>query len=126
MKACSVAFSLLIWLKVFMSICSHAFISGCIILLETLSIVFKQGISIFSHLSSHTIRDSRNVRVQDVSSSFLKQRVSPGRQNVRVLPAPTGGLVQGPPVSYSSWDGSSGCHHPIYSYCACLSDKFSW
>ena len=120
------AFSLLTWLKVFMSICSHAFISGCVILLETVSIVFKQGVSLFSHLSSHTFRGSRSVRVRDVSSSFLKWQVSPGRQNARVLPAHTGGLVQGPPVSYSSWDGSSGCHHPIYSFCACLSDKFSW
>ena len=125
-KVLSVAFSLLTWLKVFMSICSHAFISGCVILLETVSIVFKQGVSLFSHLSSHTFRGSRSVRVRDVSSSFLKWQVSPGRQNARVLPAHTGGLVQGPPVSYSSWDGSSGCHHPIYSFCACLSDKFSW
>lgn len=96
MKVFSVAFSLLIWLKVVMSIFSHAFISGFIILLETVSIVFKQVVSFFSHLSSHTFRDSENVRLWDVSSSFLKRRVSPGRQNARVLPAHTGAWCRAP------------------------------
>ena len=96
MKAFSVAFSLLIWLKVFMSVFSHAFISGCVILLETVSIVFKQVVSFLSHLSSHTFRDSGNVRLRDLSPSFLKRQVSPGWQNARVLPAHTRACYRAP------------------------------